>query len=1236
MKIRRLLAMLLVISMLGTYLPAGAGAEETCEHDYSHWTYAPTCTEEGYTYHQCNLCGHTYSDNIVPAKGHNWDGISCSRCGVMNCFGRDALSKLDNSVALLYAYDRIVEGVEGVVDTFSVYDGVHTLSAEELSMVLDVYGRDHTGAFWVRGWSYSMTGGNVTSVSPNYTMTGSQLAAAKVAVQAEVDEILSGINSAMSDYEKELYLHDALAERIEYVDGSNAHSIYGALVEGKAVCEGYAEAFQYLLQQVGIRSFIITGTSRGEGHAWNAVEIGGEFYHVDVTWDDQGDQLYHAYFNLTDARISEDHNIYGAVFALPVCDSEAAFYFTGKDTLLDTYTTASVGKLLKENSRNVHVYIPGDVDAFLSWYGNNIVAIAQAAGVNGGFSYGHSRLSRELILSIKVSCTHNYGSMVIPPSCTEKGYTTYICILCGHSYQDNFVNATGHTETVDQAVAPSCTESGWTEGKHCSVCGEVIIAQSVVPATGHNHEAVVTAPTCNAQGYTTYTCTLCGDEYVAEYVSAKGHTEVTDKAVAPTCTTTGLTEGNHCSACGEVLVKQDVVPAKGHTEVTDKAVAPTCTAAGLTEGKHCSVCNEILMPQNVIPAKGHTEVTDKAVAPTCSATGLTEGKHCSVCGVVLLAQNVIPAKGHCWDGGEVTRVPTEETEGEKVFTCTVCGETRTEVIPALDHVHDYKSVVTAPTCTEKGYTTHTCLCGDSYTDSYVDAKGHTEVTDKAVAPTCTETGLTEGRHCSVCGMVLVKQTVIPAKGHSWDGGEVTRVPTEETEGEKIFTCTACGETRTEVIPALDHVHDYKSVVTAPTCTEKGYTTHTCLCGDSYTDSYVDAKGHTEVTDKAVAATCTETGLTEGKHCSECGMVLAAQTVVPAKGHSHEAVVTAPTCTEEGYTTYTCHCGDSYVDSITPAAGHSYGDWVTVTEPTCTEKGEKKQICTACGDTLTEVIPARGHSWDGDTCTVCGEIQTGYRIDLDGADLTDVTHAWVDGKKYPVTFDGTGAFVNIPNTDATNLVIYSYNDPNAADIHTQYPTAMRVWMLEYENGAYTAAYVPEFDNLLQYSGSSIRIVGVKGIRMITSIDKDTRNSLINGGLAGYTLVEYGTALAWVSDLDENNPLVLGRDYTKSNFAYKRGEADPIFARVGNLIQYTNVLVGFNDDQCIPDIAMRPYIILEDAEGQQITVYGGEVVRSIGYIAWQNRNVFQPGNAAYDYVWGIIHHVYGDQYDEDYKG
>ena len=168
--------------------------------------------------------------------------------------------------------------------------------------------------------------------------------------------------------------------------------------------------------------------------------------------------------------------------------------------------------------------------------------------------------------------------------------------------------------------------------------------------------------------------------------------------------------------------------------------------------------------------------------------------------------------------------------------------------------------------------------------------------------------------------------------------------------------------------------------------------------------------------------------------------------------------------------------------------------------------------------------------------------------------------------------------------------------------------------------------------MNYSGMSIRITGKQGIRMVTSIDRDKKAALTGDGLAGYTLVEYGTAVAFADALGNRHPLVLGGTNVRSNYAYKRGVADPVFGYDGNMLQYTNVLVGFSESQCGKDLAMRPYMILEDAEGERITLYGGVVYRSIGYIAYQLRDTFDTGTEAYAYVWDIIRSVYGDAYDE----
>ena len=198
----------------------------------------------------------------------------------------------------------------------------------------------------------------------------------------------------------------------------------------------------------------------------------------------------------------------------------------------------------------------------------------------------------------------------------------------------------------------------------------------------------------------------------------------------------------------------------------------------------------------------------------------------------------------------------------------------------VSHTHSYKDVVTAPTCTAKGYTTHTCSCGDSYVDTYTDALGH-----------------------------------------AWDEGKVTKEPTETETGVKTFTCTRCGETKTETIPVLPHTHSYKAVVTAPTCTAKGYTTHICSCGDSYVDTYTDPLGHDLKDDAAVAATCTTAGTTAGKHCTRCDYKEGMETIA-ALGHAWDEgkVTKEATETTQGSMTYTCTRCPATKRDILPASG----------------------------------------------------------------------------------------------------------------------------------------------------------------------------------------------------------------------------------------------------------------------------------------------------------------------------
>ena len=284
-----------------------------------------------------------------------------------------------------------------------------------------------------------------------------------------------------------------------------------------------------------------------------------------------------------------------------------------------------------------------------------------------------------------------------------------------------------------------------------------------------------------------------------------------------------------------------------------------------------------------------------------------------------------------------------------------------------------------------------------------------------------------------------------------------------------------------------------------------------------------------------------------------------------------------------------------------------------------------------GVTATAYYPADNETWTDEVLLNYGGTITWVpyggvenRITIPTEELNGQTSVWIDGREYSVNTDSGTPYVDLPNGNAKTMVVYTYGESNGKS----YPMGMKVWLLSNTDGLYTATRAEALDNILGYEGCSIRAGGQPGIRMITSVPDAMKYQLINGW-EGYTLSEYGTAVAWADQISGSRPLTLGKSYVSHAYAYSLEDGKDPIHEPGDRIQYTNVLVGFTLDQCKEDIAMRPYMILADAEGNEITLYGGIVERSIGYIAQLNANAFDPETQAdaYNFVHQIIDHVYG---------
>lgn len=690
----------------------------------------------------------------------------------------------------------------------------------------------------------------------------------------------------------------------------------------------------------------------------------------------------------------------------------------------------------------------------------------------------------------------------VDSTCAQEGsYDSVVyCSVCKQEQSrttGNVIAKKAHTVVNDAAIDPTCITTGLTAGSHCSVCNEVLVAQTERAALGHIEVTVpAKAPTCTEDGLTAgITCSRCGDTVKAqETVNALGHTVVTDAAVSATCTAAGKTEGKHCSVCGEVITAQQTVNPLGHTEVIDAAVTATCTTAGKTEGKHCSVCGAVLVAQTEVPAKGHkfSDAFTVDITPTCTTVG-SQSKHClndgcseksevselkalghattSVLTQATCTEDAYTTTsctrcnkdlsteihentklGHQWgewvkDDGQyhkhvctrdgytereihtvgdpvITKPAAINVAGEQVYYCSKCAHSVTEPIPALADPNAPKTVkgsvtssiagtnsVSVTVCEDQNaditfttgtsgfwifsgniqYTVSKVLENGEEDNGYVTYNGNETVSIRkdGQSATLSFTGNTpsgESTKYLVSGKdgndTYSATIVITVREHSYGDTEV-KAATCLANGYTSTPCVyeECGHALVETLYATDHSYDTEYTVDkAATCTAAGKESQHCLnegCTATQNEQDIAPLNHPDTTKlEAVAATCTQTGLTEGQYCNTCKQTIVPQQPTEKAAHSYKGVTTAPTCSAQGYTTYTCeNCDESYVADYTNPIAHTWNNGVVTTEPTCMDTGVKTFTCIECSATKTESVEANGHSYTSvvtePTCTEGG-------------------------------------------------------------------------------------------------------------------------------------------------------------------------------------------------------------------------------------------------------------------------
>ena len=837
----------------------------------------------------------------------------------------------------------------------------------------------------------------------------------------KLDEVIKSLNlDGKSDYDKFKAVTNWIVSNVRYDDDNETkyqHDLTGAVLDGLAVCDGYAGTFYYMANAVGLNALFEDGITNSNRirHAWNLVEIDGTYYYVDPT---------NAYFK-EDGEPGKE--------LLPGQKYLFSLYTPDNTTIEDTYKNISQDDYLKE-----HSICKGNHDLWESGHNGatcenpattiyscknkgclykNYVETAPALGHEWGnakitqeqscenpeittYTCTHSLCGRKKQVETKPALGHTWdnGKVTKEATCSETGVKTYTCSRCGgtkteeipktkHDYEEHVVKAptctekgisyyvckncrlttsrrqtpaTGHihTEVRNQKDA-TYKEEGYTGDTYCKDCGKKLETGTVIPKlieTEHDYGEWVLdqAPTCKKYGARHRICKNCGDRDV-DVLDKVDHTWKLISTTPATCTI-GEIQHYKCSFCGETKDVTLSNPLGEHSWDNGKVTKEaTCTEDG-EKTYTCTVCNTT--KTEVIPATGHQhKEVRNAKKATCTEDGYTGDTYCKDCGEKLETGSVIKKLGHTWDNGVITKEATETEEGVKTYTCKTCGETKTEKIPATSHHWDQGTITKKATCTENGEKTYYCTdadCNKTYVET-IPATGHSWDDGKVTeAATCKKEGI-KTYTCKNCGET--KTESIPKTEHQWDNGKVTKEATCKEEGSKTYTCSICGDTKTEVIPKKDHTWDEGKVTKKATCTEDGLKVYTCKsCGETKEEA-LKATGHqhTELRNEK-KATCTEEGYTGDTYCTDCGELIKKGSATEKANHNWEVTSEEKaTCEKDGSKTYTCaDCKETKTETI-PATGHKFGDWQTVTTQSVFTGGVQKRICSICGKEETRNV-----------------------------------------------------------------------------------------------------------------------------------------------------------------------------------------------------------------------------------------------------------------------------------------